>query len=172
MNANPDVDESSILHSRKATHGIEQEANLHRQPLFSSRNNGPRIQILPTSRPLDSWIIFYFGLPQDSRLPAGDYAQPARETEMDGFVHIRKSAEAGRCLLICGFSSRHSSSASFQGCKLIRLLVLCVCGWPAPYTGGRARAPPATFFRVEMRQWPDEIARPNCFPTHARTNIF
>lgn len=54
-----------------------------------------------------------------------------RETEMDGFVHIRKSAAARLCLLICGFRSWHSSSASFQGCKLIKLLVLCVrLAWP------------------------------------------
>jgi hypothetical protein len=126
------------------------------------------MQILQTGQPVDSadYILFWSA----SRLPAGDYAQPARETEMDGFVHIRKSAEAGLCLLICGFRSRHSWSASFQGCKLIRLLVLCLRLACPIY--GRQRAPPATFFRMEMRQWPDEIARPNCSPTHARTNNF
>jgi hypothetical protein len=81
----------------------------------------------PAGRSTLDYILFWSA----SRLPAGDYAQPARETEMDGFVHIRKSAEAGRCLLICGFRSRHSSSASFQGCKLIRLLgAVCAVGLP------------------------------------------
>lgn len=110
--------------------------------------------------------LYFIGLPQDC---LRGIIRPTSGGDGDGWI-CSYSQKWAACLLICGFRiSRHSSGyATFQGCKLIKLLRMC--GWLGPCT--EWRTPPATFFRVEMRRRRGRmklLARIAFRPTRAQT---